>query len=62
MLNKLFAARIDRLKDELRKTGLDAYIVSTEENIWYLTNLVYREIFGTVLFILYLNKATEVIG
>jgi Xaa-Pro aminopeptidase len=30
------------MKDELRKKGLDAYIVSTEENIWYLTNLAYK--------------------
>jgi len=34
--------RIDRVKTELRQKGLDAYIVSTEENIWYLTNLVYK--------------------
>jgi Xaa-Pro aminopeptidase len=30
------------MKDELRQKGLDAYIVSTEENIWYLTNLAYK--------------------
>jgi Xaa-Pro aminopeptidase len=30
------------MKDELRQNGLDAYIVSTEDNIWYLTNLVYK--------------------
>ena len=42
MPDKQLSARIDRMKDELRQKGLDAYIVSTEENIWYLTNLVYK--------------------
>ncbi|PKL24545.1 MAG: aminopeptidase P family protein [Spirochaetae bacterium HGW-Spirochaetae-3] len=35
-------ARMDRLRDGMRLHGLDAYIVSSEENIWYLTRLVYR--------------------
>jgi Xaa-Pro dipeptidase len=42
MSNKWLGDRIDRMKDELRQKGLDAYIVSTEENIWYLTNLAYK--------------------
>jgi Xaa-Pro aminopeptidase len=42
MPDKQLGTRIDRLKEELRQKGLDAYIVSTEENIWYLTNLVYK--------------------
>ncbi len=42
MPDKQLSARIDRMKDELRQKGMDAYIVSTEENIWYLTNLVYK--------------------
>jgi Xaa-Pro dipeptidase len=42
MQDKQLGSRIDRMKDELRQKGLDAYIVSTEENIWYLTNLVYK--------------------
>ena len=42
MPDKQLSARIDRMKDELRQKGLDACIVSTEENIWYLTNLVYK--------------------
>jgi len=42
MPDKQLSARIDSMKDELRQNGLDAYIVSTEENIWYLTNLVYK--------------------
>ena len=42
MPDKQLSARIDRMKDELRKNGLDAYIVSAEDNIWYLTNLAYK--------------------
>lgn len=42
MSNRELVARIERMKDELRRRGLDAYIVSTEENIWYLTGLVYK--------------------
>jgi Xaa-Pro aminopeptidase len=42
MPDKELATRIGRMQDELRRRGLDAYVVSTEENIWYLTNLVYK--------------------
>jgi len=42
MPDKQLSARIGLMKDELRQNGLDAYIVSTEDNIWYLTNLVYK--------------------
>jgi Xaa-Pro aminopeptidase len=42
MQDKQLSARLDRMKTEMRQNGLDAYIVSTEENIWYLTNLVYK--------------------
>ena len=35
-------ARIAGMREELRRRGLDAYIVSSGENIWYLTNLVYQ--------------------
>lgn len=37
-----FTVRRERLSAEMRARGLDAYAVSTEENIWYLTGLVYR--------------------
>jgi Xaa-Pro dipeptidase len=42
MQNPELGTRIDRMKGELRRRGLDAYIVATGENIWYLTNLVYQ--------------------
>lgn len=42
MLQQVLAGRIERLRAAVRASGLDAYIVSTEENIWYLTNLVYK--------------------
>ncbi len=37
-----YAARRARLSSMIRTRGLDAYAVSTEDNIWYLTGLVYR--------------------
>jgi len=42
MPNAQLDDRISRVKDLLRLKSLDAYIVSSEENIWYLTNLVYK--------------------
>ena len=42
MPDKQLSARIDRMKNELCQNGLDAYIVSAEDNIWYLTNLSYK--------------------
>ena len=42
MPDKQLSDRIDCMKDALRQNGLDAYIVTAEDNIWYLTNLVYK--------------------
>lgn len=42
MPDKELSTRLERMQAELSRAGLDAYIVSAEENIWYLTNLVYK--------------------
>lgn len=42
MLKKELHHRIHRLQQELGKHQLDAYIITSEENIWYLTNVTYQ--------------------
>lgn len=42
MLEKELIKRISLLQDTVSRCSLDAYIVTAEEDIWYLTNITYR--------------------
>jgi Xaa-Pro dipeptidase len=42
MLEKELIQRISLLQDTVSRYSLDAYIVTAEEDIWYLTNITYR--------------------
>ncbi|NLZ91774.1 MAG: aminopeptidase P family protein, partial [Clostridiales bacterium] len=42
MLRKELIQRISSLQDTMKRCSLDAYIVTAEEDIWYLTNITYR--------------------
>ncbi|MGG4393256.1 Xaa-Pro peptidase family protein [Paenibacillus thiaminolyticus] len=41
MLERELKARMNKLQAEMRARGFDSYIVSSQEDIWYYTNLVY---------------------
>jgi Xaa-Pro dipeptidase len=42
MLKEELTGRLSRLQGMLAGEGLDAYIIGSEENIWYLTNITYK--------------------
>jgi len=42
MLEKELIQRISLLQDTIKSSSLDAYIVTAEEDIWYLTSITYR--------------------
>jgi len=42
MLEKELIQRISLLQDTIKSCNLDAYIVTAEEDIWYLTGITYR--------------------
>ena len=42
MLKKELIQRINTLQDAIKRCGLDAYIVTAEQDIWYLTNITYK--------------------
>lgn len=42
MLKQELSERFRRLQHELDIQGLDSYVVASEDNIWYLTNITYK--------------------
>ena len=42
MIKEELTQRVTSLQQMLAVQGLDAYIISSEENIWYLTNITYK--------------------
>jgi len=42
VLRQELSERIRRLQQEVDDQGLDCYVVASEDNIWYLTNITYK--------------------
>ncbi|MFD3445609.1 M24 family metallopeptidase [Microbacteriaceae bacterium 4G12] len=42
MLEKELKNRINVLQEKMKQDDLDAYVISSQEDIWYYTNIIYR--------------------